>query len=1185
MATEKSGKLDTKDTNNTNTKNKQETVKTPSTPADTNTMPPKKDKKKQPEKRNSSLMKAAAAIKGVDKISTFFATGGGHETTNKTTEGGAPSLGTTTIDTNNREEFPPLEGLTTRKTKTPNAITPGDTGKPDKFSPFATKDGKKNEAGSDTKNSGNSNKDAGKKRTSTGGTTDDNEIQRVLDYVEGNPGGRSLSIAMGDNNSKVTSSSKRGAVVAAQANTGGTAAAQGDNNSIVVARAAEGGTAEAEGNRKSTVVATATRDTAKAKGDNGSVVQANAGEAKVTKQSKRDKKQQKNKQKKNTGSKETNTAHPKGGIPPTVNFAQTQNPPPTGENKESTNKNDESSTDEAMENAKEVAPDPDAHLDGMTQEAMKDQRADPSRYYTFVAEAGTTAAFNNMIAKRSPPTRDGYTPDERFISSNTGPEQTMKDLTEIMKDNLDPDEDLGAAMTNPKKWSACIKLGIKPIHHPIKNSKSNLSPEKRETLLNAAFIWTRTPPEYFHPKDVEILETTIEKTHYKTFKQPDTAFWTACQSLFGQAHQVPMNLNFRNSRPKKKKLSKGGKPRAFVYRHTSQDEEGEKIAHMQKEHEQEMEKNKHPPTQYQSYMELRTYAGTKEDISSTEYPDWTNLGTELKTFIAAVHATDLGAYVAAFPKDGIHDRKPPLTSDYMNSGTKWQKTGWNIRSYFEGLFPPALNGTRYGRVLIGHNVVPDQFYKTLQHNLGDAEDPTTFTAWPAKLQSAIVLDIAWLLRSTPKDENHRETMAATREKIASLGYLEEAIPPFNMLTKTIRTHSAENAGTAYKDRPKPVYATFFQVGNEDFHVFKDMLEETFPTKRRLHGQVLGSQSSIVFTTICPMNDCGPEARANQATLRAKQGEYLSERSTTTFPDIQLADTPAYRNGPTFREIMLKLKHPFKPNTPLLNGFHRDIFNPRTFKAIHNIDDSSLVVELRAMLPHIIRRDMPHLQDSTYKWLSHAYWENADKRYPQDPHDRDTRWESSDVINSCKTLWKEKITPTDDTQRTSAQLVTIEWDARKLCNLDGISNEFSIADSAMRSLLGNFSIGTELPDEDNNSKAAPSTAESEITDTGLEITDDNPIALPPNERETTRAAAPQAHEIRPGPKLKMTNSHSLPKHLLQTLTRTPQHPWRLKRTTIMSRPHPPPKSYPRTRTLHPHSPTKARKIQWPTKRPF
>jgi hypothetical protein len=42
-------------------------------------------------------------------------------------------------------------------------------------------------------------------------------------------------------------------------------------------------------------------------------------------------------------------------------------------------------------------------------------------------------------------------------------------------------------------------------------------------------------------------------------------------------------------------------------------------------------------------------------------------------------------------------------------------------------------------------------------------------------------------------------MAATREKIASLGYLEEAIPPFNMLTKTIRTHSAENAGTAYKD--------------------------------------------------------------------------------------------------------------------------------------------------------------------------------------------------------------------------------------------------------------------------------------------------------------------------------------------------------------------------------------------------
>ena len=87
----------------------------------------------------------------------------------------------------------------------------------------------------------------------------------------------------------------------------------------------------------------------------------------------------------------------------------------------------------------------------------------------------------------------------------------MKDLTEIMKDNLDPDEDLGAAMTNPKKWSACIKLGIKPIHHPIKNSKSNLSPEKRETLLNAAFIWTRTPPEYFHPKDVEILESTMKK--------------------------------------------------------------------------------------------------------------------------------------------------------------------------------------------------------------------------------------------------------------------------------------------------------------------------------------------------------------------------------------------------------------------------------------------------------------------------------------------------------------------------------------------------------------------------------------------------------------------------------------------------------------------------------------------------
>jgi hypothetical protein len=164
-----------------------------------------------------------------------------------------------------------------------------------------------------------------------------------------------------------------------------------------------------------------------------------------------------------------------------------------------------------------------------------------------------------------------------------------------------------------------------------------------------------------------------------------------------------------------------------------------------------------------------------------------------------------------------------------------------------------------------------------------------------------------------------------------------------------------------------------------------MLEETFPTKRRLHGQVLGSQSSIVFTTICSMNDCGPEARANQATLRTKQGEYLSERSTTTFPDIQLANTPDYRNGPTFREIMLKLKHPFKPNTPLLNCFHRDIFNPRSFKAIHNINDSSLVVELRAMLPHIIRRDMPHIQDSTYKWLGHTYWENADKRYPQDPH--------------------------------------------------------------------------------------------------------------------------------------------------------------------------------------------------------
>ena len=60
-------------------------------------------------------------------------------------------------------------------------------------------------------------------------------------------------MSMGDNKANVNARSKKGAIAAAQAMTGGTAAANGNKNSVVAARAAKGGTAKADGNRKSTV--------------------------------------------------------------------------------------------------------------------------------------------------------------------------------------------------------------------------------------------------------------------------------------------------------------------------------------------------------------------------------------------------------------------------------------------------------------------------------------------------------------------------------------------------------------------------------------------------------------------------------------------------------------------------------------------------------------------------------------------------------------------------------------------------------------------------------------------------------------------------------------------------------------------------------------------------------------------